>query len=251
MAERAAVPPGGIALLWTGGWDSTFRLLQALLVEHRAVQPIYFVNPGRKSLPHELRAMDAIRHGVRARLDHPGLLAPTQMFTSSHFPPDPQLVLWHATIAAQGRLGTQYLWLAAAAQALHWDGVEMSIERHADGPGLVPYLQDEHGRRSTRPEGQLFARFSFPVLHLTKADMRAIAAEHGFLDLLRLRWFCHHPLGRRPCGRCRPCRLAEWDGLRPAFRPAVRGRDALVGGRRRWRALTRGTRRVRPAPGPN
>lgn len=28
-----------VPLLWTGGWDSTFRLLVAVLIERRTVQP--------------------------------------------------------------------------------------------------------------------------------------------------------------------------------------------------------------------
>lgn len=34
-------------LLWTGGWDSTFRVLQLLLCSRDAVQPHYIIDPER------------------------------------------------------------------------------------------------------------------------------------------------------------------------------------------------------------
>lgn len=254
-AERdEATARVAVRLLWTGGWDSSFRLLQALLVEYRPVQPLYVLSHGRRSTAHELRAMAALRRGVLARLEDPSLLAPTLVYLRSDFPVLPEVVALHAQVASDLHLGSQYLWLPSIAQALDWDGVELSIERLADTVGLIPYLQDEHGRRGTRPGAELFSRFSFPVLHLTKADMAGIAREHGFLDLLSLRWFCHDPLGDKPCGRCRPCRYARWEGQRPANRTAVRTRRALRAGRRLVRAIDRGlsgVRQTRPRPRPS
>ena len=48
-------------LLWTGGWDSTFRLLYHVLIDKQPVQPIYFINPDRQSLREELKSMALIR----------------------------------------------------------------------------------------------------------------------------------------------------------------------------------------------
>ncbi len=50
-----------VNLLWTSGWDSTFRLLDLLLVQKRPVQPYYVIDPGRRSLQFELAALDKIR----------------------------------------------------------------------------------------------------------------------------------------------------------------------------------------------
>ena len=38
-----------VNLLWTGGWDSTFRLLQIIFEENRKVQPYYIVDLSRSS----------------------------------------------------------------------------------------------------------------------------------------------------------------------------------------------------------
>ena len=46
-------------LLWTGGWDSTFRLLSLLLREQREVQPYYILDSlhFRPAVPAEREAM--------------------------------------------------------------------------------------------------------------------------------------------------------------------------------------------------
>jgi len=53
-----------IPLLWTGGWDSTFRLLQLVIEKGCLVEPYYILNPKRKSLQNELKAMDNIRNTI-------------------------------------------------------------------------------------------------------------------------------------------------------------------------------------------
>jgi len=58
-----------VALLWTGGWDSTFRLLTLLLVERRVVQSYYIVDRPRHrpGVPAEQQAMARIRDLIARR----------------------------------------------------------------------------------------------------------------------------------------------------------------------------------------
>src|ERR1700745_3309718 len=50
-----------VNLLWTGGWDSTFRLLDLLLVKQKKVQTFYIIDPDRRSAGIELRTMATIK----------------------------------------------------------------------------------------------------------------------------------------------------------------------------------------------
>ena len=50
-----------INILWTSGWDSTFQLLNLLLVEKKQVQPYYIMFSQRKSLRRELQAIEEIK----------------------------------------------------------------------------------------------------------------------------------------------------------------------------------------------
>ena len=60
--EQAPLPQQPVPmLLWTGGWDSTFRLLQRVLIDKQPIQPIYFVNPDRESVREELKSILVFR----------------------------------------------------------------------------------------------------------------------------------------------------------------------------------------------
>ncbi len=199
-----------VQLLWTGGWDSSFRLMQLLLVEQRAVQPIYVVDTGRASTVREIDTMEWMRGQLALRMSAPSLLAPTRVLIQSDFPARPELQRLWQSISARAPIGSQYLWLAEVADALGWHGVELSVEG-LQGWGLMVF--DEHGGLNDSAEAQLFRYWSFPVLHTSKLQMREFARQNGFLDLLLQRWFCFSPIGRKPCGRCNPCRLANRDGV--------------------------------------
>jgi hypothetical protein len=43
-----------INLLWTGGWDPTYRLLELLLIEDQMVRPHYIVDPECESIANEI-----------------------------------------------------------------------------------------------------------------------------------------------------------------------------------------------------
>lgn len=206
-----------VELLWTGGWDSTFRLLQLTLVEQRTVQPIYVIDPERRSLGHELRAMVAIREAAIPRLPGGVRIEPARMYVRTDFPDPPHLGERFSAIARRAHIGRQYLWLASVADALGWADVEMCIPKHELPSGLQDTVFT--GIRTGSPrlkdtwEAELFRYWTFPVLTTTKAAMGDVAAERGFRDVLELRWFCLLPAGRHlACGRCRPCRIARRDG---------------------------------------
>ncbi len=224
-----------VQLLWTGGWDSSFRLLQALLVEGRSVQPLYVLSPGRDSVLDELRAMRRIREELLKRLENPARLRPTTVVVGTQYPPSAELVKMRQAILEHKWVGPQYVVLAAVAEALGWNGVELSIERYEDEPQFLQgVVFDESGDLNGSFASQLFRYWSYPVRHLTKVEMGDLAAQYGFLDVLRLRWFCHQPLLGRPCGRCRPCRLANSADVRFAPPALAAARSAV---RRLGRAL--------------
>jgi 7-cyano-7-deazaguanine synthase len=212
-------------LLWTGGWDSSFRLLQTLLTERRAVQPIYLIDPERESTLYEVRAMEAIRAGVTPRLEDPSMLAPAEVHVRTEFPVPSEVAERYELLARQIHVGSQYLWLAAAGEALGWQDVEICFTRWENGDGRQRIVFDEHGELNGSRESELFRYYSFPVLQTTKAEMAGIARRGGYYDLLSLRWFCFVPVGGKPCGRCPPCRLTYREGVDFANPVAARVRD--------------------------
>lgn len=213
-------------LLFTGGWDSTFRLLQLLLVEKRSVQPIYILDPQRWSLSQELKAMARIRRAVRERSpESRSLLRPIRMYDRTDIREEPEIREAEEAINSHTHIGPQYEWLARAVKQFSIKDAELGLEYHENPVGgvavirsIVTQCEDGISRfpedHANTPEYALFGRFSYPLIRLTKTDMMNIARDQGFLDILEMSWFCHRPtLWGDPCGTCNPCKDAMTKGM--------------------------------------
>jgi hypothetical protein len=232
-----------VQLLWTGGWDSTFRLLCLVLVEQRQVQPIYLIDASRKSTGMELRTMAALRRElVRRQPETAARLLPTRFADISDLAPDPGILQSFVTLSSSGwRLASQHVWIAEYCRINQLTGIELCEERSLDPvpPGsfsrqAIKWLDLELSPPPLRRDApaellDLFGSLSFPLIHDTKPEMLEQARRLGFDDLLMLTWFCHHPHGRHPCGTCGPCRHTHKQGLGFRLRLAGRLRHRLFG----------------------
>lgn len=216
-----------VNLLWTGGWDSSFRLLQLLLLHRRKVVPWYLVDETRASSRNELLAMQRIRE--RLFQEHPhtrSLLAPLRRHDVAEIAPDPEITAAHATLASERFLGNQYDWLARFCKQQGIERAELAAgyvggRIHAALHAFVTSFRDgDHDSYRVGPEHRgtpqhlLFGAFSFPLFELDKLGTARIAADHGWLDLLDLTCFCHKPRDDgAPCGCCNPCLYAVDEGF--------------------------------------
>ncbi|HMQ92409.1 MAG TPA: hypothetical protein PKA33_11645 [Amaricoccus sp.] len=257
MADRgaAAATPGRErhVVLWTGGWDSTFRVLDLISGSDAIVQPYYVVDSGRRSHRMELSRMAEIVAAVASR-GWPGRLEPPDVVEMPDTGRHPDIRAAWTTLHDEIGLGSQYEWLACFARDRDLRGLELGVV--AGGSKTETFLRPrvvrrmEVGREVTvfgregEPGAVLFERMTFPLLATSKARMGEIAAERGFRDLLERSWFCHDPLlGRYACGLCVPCRDAVSRGL--AYRLGWRGQAiALLPGRLSG-LVAKGRRRLR------
>ena len=111
-----------VQLLWTGGWDSTYRLL-TLLLDHRVpVRPIYVVDPTRTSGPTEQRVMNRIRTALFEHHPHTrALLQPTVVVSMSEIAPDATVSEAYDRIVAHNPLFERLLLL-----------LSLPVERYLD-----------------------------------------------------------------------------------------------------------------------
>lgn len=207
-----------VDLLWTGGWDSTFRLLQLVLVERRSVQPHYLIDAGRPSTGAELTAMDNIRRSLPESAA--AMIAPTTFRTVSSLPRNEQIEAAYNNILERYFLGAQYEWLPRYCEWADIQDMELSI--HVDDTAHTAlksrvvrdreaYILDED--LEGHPIYRLFGSFRFPILDISKKDMEAVAAEHGFESIMEETWFCHQPRNGKPCGVCNPCIYTIEEGM--------------------------------------
>jgi len=234
-----------INVLWTGGWDSTYRVLELLLIENQSVRPYYVVAP-HPSLAHEILAMAQIRHRIEVSFpDQAARLLQVQLVHCEAVPQDEEITKWFHRMKSLVHIGNQYEGLALFAK-YYVTEPELCIERVSSfDEGLLifrdfvrPLLRGKgHECRIEgpfpEPAVQMFKYFRFPITHLTKADMRKISEEEGFLDIMKLTWFCHFPKNGLPCGKCRPCLMAPASGLEyPFYKDSVW--DKIAGVRNRF-----------------
>lgn len=215
-----------VALLWTGGWDSTFRLLQLLLTHRLVVVPYYLTDPTRASTQIELQTMERIGERLRTMYPHTrDLLEPVRTFAVDGVAGDSDIDSALQEIRKRSYIGSQYAWLPAFCKQHSIQNMELGV--HADDKVqalLQPYaIEFEHpaGFRSMRvdsrhagtAEYRLFRYFSFPLFHIDKVGIARQAGIEGWDGIMAMTWFCHTPVRGAPCGLCAPCVYTIEEGL--------------------------------------
>ncbi len=213
-------------LLWTGGWDSTYRLLQLVIIQKKAVQTHYLVDPNRQSTGEELHSMGRIKQAMFVRFPETrARLHPTIITDITDLPPDAEVTGTYKRVLQRQVLGTQYEWLARYAKLSGIQGIELAINRgHNPGILIDPLLicagegYDEISwideRYKDTDAYRLFGYYRFPLRVIPKAEMGDVCKRQGIFDLLDMSWFCHFPRpDHTPCGKCSACTFYMQNGL--------------------------------------
>jgi len=243
-------------VLWTGGWDSTFRVLDLLARDEGLIQPHYVRDRKRASSEIEVETIEAIRGRANRRFGE--RILPPKLREKTDLEVPEQVATWFRALNERFRLGSQYTWLSQYSLSETGGRLELCVHVDDKAHKAISWAQrnrDNEGATGLveAVDGLLLSRFRFPILDVSKIGMQQAAREAGFDDLLELTWFCHEPTrDGRPCGFCGPCtwtieeglgyripgdrrlranlyrrigrRLPSWR-LRQAFLRSVRGRD--------------------------
>ena len=219
-----------VNLFWTGGWDSTFRLLELLLDYGLETQPYYLIDPSRPSTRMELAAIAAMKGQILSDYPHTeSLFRPIEVIMVSEIPHNQQIESWHSDLQERfPRLGNQYDWLARFAASRGLNDLELCVVKY--DVGLVSTLMRKSAELKSDeksgleyyqvvnfekiPEMKLFSAFRLPTLGITKAEMGEKAVHSGREHIMQMTWFCHTPRRKSPCGSCGPCRATADQGNR-------------------------------------
>ncbi len=249
-----------VNLLWTGGWDSTFRLLQLLLLHRVPVVPYYLADPGRASTRIELETMARISTHLRQRHPHTRpLLQSIRVTAVGDVLPHPDITSALREVRRRLYIGDQYAWLPAFCRHQGIDDMELGV--HVDDrvqrllQALVTAYRHPAGFQSVRvdprhvqtPEFRLFRDFSFPLFQIDKRSIDTQARARGWSEIMEMTWFCHTPVRGQPCGVCAPCVFTIEEGL--ARRVPASRRAASVVYRRLAFPLIKSFRQVRASVG--
>lgn len=217
-----------VIILWSGGWDGTFRMLQ--LSQYRIeIQPVYIIDRDRKSYEYELIAMEKIINILRKKylasiLD---IIFYEKDWILNNC--NNEIISNEFTyLKEKYAVGTQYEWFALLCNSL---GVKMEssvvhqyhgkVEYAIDGEGKLSLLKDDilddryivEAKDDNNKIVNVFGNLILPVIKLSKEDEYNIAKENDWLEIMKISWFCHTPINGKPCGLCGPCDDAMNTGM--------------------------------------
>jgi Queuosine biosynthesis protein QueC len=211
-------------ILWTGGWDSTYQLLQLLLVQKKAVAPFYLIDEPRPSTGMELLTMEKIRANI-CKIDNDAgrLINPTQVYFVSDITKQSNITKAYEAICRRSWIGNQYDWLARFCAQEDISDLQLCIHQDDKAQAVVvdkvtrctdsdTVFRIDNAYRGT-DEHTVFKYFSFPILNLTKTEMHKISQDLGWNEIMVKTWFCHQPKRGSPCGVCNPCLYTFEEGL--------------------------------------
>ena len=229
LAPLPGPAPNTVYVFWTGGFDSTFRVLQAVVDEGKIVQPFYLSGNidnaptkrvKRRNQQMEVQAMQQVRAELcQSHPDACTRLRPP--IVVQDVPIDRRTKRWMRALAAQRvvrRPTCQYGSLGAFARYI---GVPVELGIVQDGhsnAGIYGGLRDKVTGKGSRcrvtsaaveahPEFALFQPLRFPLMYVDKPAMWAIAKRNGYDHLLRRTWSCWYPTAAgKPCNKCLMCR---------------------------------------------
>jgi len=202
-------------IFWTGGWDSTFRVLYLVIVEKRKVQPYYIRGVHTKTKKKEILAMDLIKEKMfKIYPETKHLLKPTIFIPAENIAADKEIKQNFLKLEEEYSFTPQNYYMARFAKETGLDNIEICTEKNRENANswigaLYDMIPDNSMRIDKKYSNtdlyKVCGYGSFPLLHLTKYDMKEIATKFNFIELLNESWFCNYPINGKPCGTCSAC----------------------------------------------
>ncbi len=201
-------------VLWTGGWDSTFRVIE-LYNRGVLLQPIYVIDKYRKSTKKEIETIEILTSKIEERFSNSkGKILPLKLIKRENIPFNLYLKIIFKIIRRRLPIAKQYYWLACLSK--QYKNLEQGIHKediHLINLDELIEIKDEtqHINWIVNPQKmdffkrQIFKNIRFPLINISKVEMKKHAEEHGFIDIMNSTWFCHHST-TKPCKQCIPCK---------------------------------------------
>ena len=229
-------------VLFTGGWDSTFRLCQ-LSFRDVEVQPVYFDGQrynDRTNWKKEMQAQDDVLALLRQKEATKAVFHDPIRLTDKDLPKDDAFDRAFEKWSPCDLIPGQLRFLGKVAKL--YPDLEYCIE----GPTLKrrrqgfkkgkthAFLEEQGFKFKFYPDGStdvdsskadpdlqlLWGGLTFPILGITEQDMVPYIHRWGYEDVFAKTWTCDFG-GDEPCGVCHNCETKWASGLKNFFPPAA------------------------------
>lgn len=206
---------GVINVLWTGGWDSTYRMVELSRMDAE-VQPIYIKDHTRPSLEIEMETVDRLYKELKNDSRTKAIIHEVKYIEDYDIEDNEEIRFAYENIRKSVRIGSQYDYIARL--ALTYPGIEVGIEKpngefNGCSAAIEKYgeLVQHNGvyvidkTNSSSDCNTLFGNMAFPIINTTELEMVKNIQTWGYTELMKGIHFCYTPRNNQPCGICRPC----------------------------------------------
>lgn len=215
-----------VHILWTGGLDSTYRVVE-LSRQKCVIQPHYVMV--RKNVEYELKAISGITNILSNDKRTIAEIRPVETLQKSELEEYADIQLaWDFLHEKKGFNSSQYPYLARYARQKKLK-LEMGIQ-FSEGGSVVEVVDESYlvdcpdhddlmmidpvkGAQEWASY-TLFKDFLFPksLYHKTKVEEIEELKRMGYDEVLKKVWTCFNPVFGMPCGHCFPCQSAMKEG---------------------------------------
>ena len=217
-----------VHILWTGGLDSTYRVVE-LSKTNCAIHPHYIIINGRRTVKNELKAISDITTILNSDKRTKAKLLPVEISPMSEVEVyDDIQTAWELLHKAKKFNSTQYPLLARYARQKKLKlemGIQFSengsVAEIVDESYLVVCPDSDDVLMIDAAKGSqewacytIFKDFLFPksLYHKTKREEIEKLKNLGYDKVLKKVWTCFNPVLGMPCGHCFPCKSAMKEG---------------------------------------
>ena len=208
-------------VFWTGGYDSTFRICELLIIYRLPVQPIYVSYNldsakksdkwVRKNRDEEDEAMDKIKNKLFSRFPFTkSLLHKTIIINNDIKYPEYDYKFKKMNLWPKKRRIHQYGHLGKISFLLnkHVDCGVLGIHQNSN---FVNFIEENLIKTNNNyildiNKSNPIYYMRFPLFNKTKKDLCDISKQYNFNDIIKISWSCWFPLNKTPCGKCPMCK---------------------------------------------
>ena len=207
-------------VFWTGGYDSTFRICELLIIYKLPVQPIYISYNldsakksdkwVRKNIKEELEAMEKIRLKLYKRFPYTKkLLHKTIDINNNIDYPEYDINFNNLNLWPRKRKIHQYGHIGKISYLLK-TRVDCGVLGIHQNSNFVKFLRDNLIKTENNfildvSSSHPLYYMRFPLFNRTKRDLCDISKKHKFNDIIKISWSCWFPINKKPCKRCPMC----------------------------------------------
>ena len=204
-----------ISIFWTGGWDSTYRVVE-LSRQKVSIQPVYIMDENRRSNSRELASIETVTKMLQSRSETLAEFLPVKIVKVSEIPENEKVSKSVRTLMEKYGWGMQHEWTARV--SLVYPGIEMCIEKVPKGYMPTRKMIGDLGKLTMSAHGWVLDKensdeilvdalgnITLPIFETTEVDMLENIKKWGYEDVMANIWFCHNPIQGKPCGLCSPC----------------------------------------------